>query len=234
MRECIAIRHLPFEDLGYFEAELRAAGFNVHYLDAPLAERGSFHDLSPDLLIVLGGPLGANDESAYPFLADELELLQRRLERNCPTLGICLGAQLMARALGATVAPGVANEIGWAPLRLTPFGRESLLRHFENVPVFHWHSDAFDLPEHATPAAATADCPNQAFLLGNNILGLQFHPEVTARGLEAWYVGHYRSLQDDSAPSVQQLRDDAAMHAKNLREHGSAFLKDWLAQLSVT
>lgn len=231
MPDCIAIRHLAFEDLGYFDDVLRDAGFGVRYLDAPAASGGDIENLETGLLIVLGGPLGANDENDYPFLAAELRLLERRLEHNRPTLGICLGAQLMARALGARVAPGVCSEIGWLPLRLTPAGGASPLKHFDGVPVFHWHSDAFDLPEHALPLASTADCPHQGFALGPNILGLQFHPEVTARGLESWYVGHYRALSDDNAPEVAQLRADAARHAAALRERGTRFFTEWLAKL---
>lgn len=231
MKTCIAIRHLAFEDLGYFEDVLRESGFEPSYLDAPTADEDAIANADPDLLVVLGGPLGANDEEIYPFLGGELALLERRIERNRPTLGICLGGQLMARALGAKVAPGIRPEIGWAPLALTAAGRESALRHLDGVPVFHWHSDAFDLPEHGLPLAATPDCPTQAFALGPNLLGLQFHPEVTARGLENWYVGHYRALGAEDAPKVADLREQARQHADALREHGERFLRDWLAAL---
>ena len=108
---------------------------------------------------------------------------------------------------------------------------ESALRHLDGVPVFHWHSDAFDLPEHGLPLAATPDCPTQAFALGPNLLGLQFHPEVTARGLENWYVGHYRALGAEDAPKVADLREQAERHAAALRESGTRFLREWLAAL---
>ena len=233
MRECVAIRHLAFEDLGSFERVLQDAGYAVRYVDAPVVDPGDIAALSPELLVVLGAPLGANDEANYPFLASELALLEKRLERNLPTLGICLGGQLMARALGAQVAPGVRPEIGWQPLQLTASGVQSPLRHFGEAPVFHWHSDAFDLPEFAVPLASTPDCPHQAFAVGANLLGLQFHPEVTARGLEAWYVGHYRALQDESAPAVEALRAAAARHASQLHENGRQFLEAWLAKLDM-
>lgn len=231
MKTCTAIYHLAFEDLGYFEEVLRAAGFDVRYVDAPTTASDVIENIETDLLIVLGGPLGANDESDYPFLAAELRVLEHRLERNLPTLGICLGAQLMARALGAQVAPALASEIGWLPLKLTRSGNTSALRHFEGTPVFHWHSDAFDLPEHALPLASTQDCPYQAFALGPNILGLQFHPEVTATGLESWYVGHYRAMRDESTPDLVQLRADASRHAADLRERGTRVLSEWLGAL---
>ena len=231
MRECIAVRHLPFEDLGYFESVLREAGWTVRYVDAPATAPEDIESLSPELLVVLGGPLGANDAQDYPFLAAELHLLEKRLEKNRPTLGICLGGQLMARALGASVAPAIRGEIGWLPLRLTASGERSPLRNFNDVMVFHWHGDAFDLPEHAVALASTPDCPHQAFCVGANILALQFHPEVTPQGLETWYVGHYRALRDPATPEVNALREDATRYGAKLAQSGRAFLKEWLAQL---
>lgn len=230
MRDCIAIRHLAFEDLGYFDAVLHDAGWNVRYVDAPLATIEEIEHLSPELLIVLGAPLGANDGADYPFLDAELRLLEKRLERNQPTLGICLGGQLIARALGAVVAPAVRSEIGWLPLQLTASGSRSSLRHFGDEPVFHWHGDAFDLPEHAVVLASTSDCPHQAFSVGANILALQFHPEVTPRGLEPWYVGHYRALQA-GGPNVHALRADAERYGAGLKNNGTQFLREWLSNI---
>lgn len=231
MRSCVAIRHLPFEDLGYFEQLLSSCGYHTRYLDAPIARKGQIEALAPDLLIVLGGPLSANDEKDYPFIASELKLLEQRLADNRPTLGICLGGQLMARALGARVTRANRTEIGWLPLTFTEAGRESSLRHFGEASVFHWHGDAFELPENAVSLASTPDCAHQAFSCGANLLGLQFHPEVTGLGLETWYVGHYRALADASTPNVRQLRRDAARHAAQLERNGRPFFHEWLKQL---
>ena len=232
MKRCLAIRHLPFEDLGYFENVLATHGFDVKYLDAPIVSLRAIETADADLAIVLGGPVSANDENDYPFLAAELAMLERRLAERRPTLGICLGGQLMARALGAHVATGVTNEIGWIPLSLSESGRNSPVRHFETHPVFHWHGDAFELPDGALSLASTAGCAHQAFSLGSNLLGLQFHPEITAQGLETWYVGHYRALRDPKNPDVATLRQDAARHASELRMRGEAFLTDWLRNLA--
>lgn len=230
MRECVAIRHLAFEDLGFFERVLADEGYAVRYVDAPRATPGDIENLDPDLLIVLGGPIGANDETDYPFLASELRLLENRLAAKRATLGICLGAQLMARTLGARVAPAERGEIGWLPLTLSGAGRNSPLKHFDTAPVFHWHGDVFELPRGAESLASTPDCAHQAFALGRNLLGLQFHPEVTPRGLESWYVGHYRALQG-TAPDVHRLRVDAKRHGTTLERNGERFLRDWLAEL---
>lgn len=230
MPECVAIRHLAFEDLGFFERVLADEGYAVRYLDAPIAAAHDIENAESDLLIVLGGPLGANDEADYPFLASELRLLAKRMNENRPTLGICLGAQLMARALGVRVTTAARGEIGWLPLTLSEAGSRSPLKHFDNAPVFHWHGDVFELPHEAESLASTPDCAHQAFSLGRNLLGLQFHPEVTPRGLESWYVGHYRALQG-TAPDVHRLRRDAEHHGATLEQNGERFLRDWLAPL---
>lgn len=228
MKRCVAIRHLPFESLDAWEAPLRER-FELLYRDAP--QEGVLQDLDPDLLVVLGAPLGANDGVDYPFLDDTISLLRERLANNKPTLGICLGAQLMARALGADVQAGDMPEIGWGKLDLAPDGMLSPLRHLDGVPVFHWHSDIFALPERARLLAGTPACAHQAFDLGSNILGLQFHPEVTAKNLETWYVGHHRNLQSPETPGVRVLREESQRHETALREAANACLVQWLDEL---
>src|SRR5690606_34886056 len=113
MKNCVAIRHLAFEDLGFFDEVLKDAAYTVNTIEAPLGHVAKLDPLAPDLVIVLGAPIGANDEKDYPFINDELALLKARSAANRPTLGICLGAQLLARVLGAEVKPGPREEIGW-------------------------------------------------------------------------------------------------------------------------
>ena len=174
-KTAIAVRHIPFEDLGTFGDVLRRHGYAARYCDAGIDDIGGLDPLVPDLIIGLGGPIGAYQERAYPFLAQELALLERRLAAARPTLGICLGAQLMARALGARVYPAPAKEIGWGELQLSEAGRNGPLRHFTGVPVLHWHGDTFDLPQGAELLASTEICPNQAFSFGRQALACQFH-----------------------------------------------------------
>ena len=227
-----AITHVAFEDLGSFGQILREAGFTVEYLDAATGDLDQVRPEDDDLLIVLGGPISVNEVDDYPFLKTELELIGERLAADRPTLGMCLGAQLIARALGAEVTAGEHKEIGWAPIQLNDAGSRSVLRHLvgENVNVLHWHGETFDIPEDAQHLASSQFYPNQAFSNGKT-LALQFHPEVTARGLEQWYVGHSVEIHQTGGISVQQLREDSARFADTLQARAYLFFTEWLEQV---
>ncbi|HEV7368455.1 glutamine amidotransferase [Arenibaculum sp.] len=229
MKTAVAIRHVHFEDLGSFEGVLAARGYKVHYYDAGVDDLWTLEPVKTPLLVVLGGPIGACQEDAYPFLADELRILEARLAHGAPTLGLCLGAQLMARALGAAVRRGPRPEIGFAPVRLTPEGRESCLAPYgeEGASVLHWHADAFDLPDGAVRLAATDACPNQAFSWGRNALALQFHPEARLKGFEPWLVGHACEIAA-AGLSAQDLRAQAERHAPALEARAARCLGAWL------
>ncbi|HUZ64980.1 MAG TPA: glutamine amidotransferase [Acetobacteraceae bacterium] len=229
MKTAVAIRHVHFEDLGSFAVPIEAAGYQVRYLDPGLDELRAQDIAAADLLVVLGGPVGAYEGRLYPILDEELGLLRCRLTAGAPTLGICLGAQLMAHALGARVAPGSAKEIGWAPVDLTEAGRIGPLRHLEGIQVLHWHGDAFDLPLGAKCLASTAPCPNQAFALGRTALGFQFHPEADGQGFERWLVGHAAEIASVSGLSVTKLRADAQCVGAAAGAAGQRCIAEWLA-----
>lgn len=232
-RLAVVIRHVSFEDMGSFAEPLTRHGYGIEYVEAGVGDLAAIDADRPDLLIVLGGPISAGDDRQYPFLADEVRLLEHRLGDGQPTLGICLGAQLMARALGARVYGTGAKEIGWAPLSLSEAGAASALRHLapHNTPVLHWHGDTFDLPRGAVHLASTAVCENQAFLWGNRALALQFHPEVTAGGLERWFIGHTLEIETTPGISVGALRDSTRRFAPTLTRRGPEFFGQWLAEL---
>lgn len=228
LKSAVVIRHVHFEDLGTFEAVLTASGYRVHYYDLGLNELWTLDPTGPDLMVVLGGPVGVYETDAYPFLEEERQLLEKRLASGRPTLGICLGAQMIAAALGAKVAPMGYKEIGFSSLTLTEAGRVGPLRHLEGVPVLHWHGDAFDIPDGASSVATTALCATQGFSIGPNILGLQFHPEVDAcAGIERWLIGHAAEL---AAARIDPcaLRNDAMKHGPGLREAARKMLTEWL------
>lgn len=228
-RRVAAIRHLAFEDLGLFGEVLPSLGWQVVYhdaglddLNAPLGEA--------DLVVVLGGPIGVYESDRYPFLKAELAALERRLAAGRPTLGICLGAQLMAAALGARVYPGGRKEIGWGEVRLTEAGRASSLAHLAGQPVLHWHGDTFDLPSNAEWLASSDLYENQAFALGRNALALQFHAEADSERIEQWLVGHACELAA-AGIDVPALRDRSAAAGPGLRAAGTGLLADWVEQL---
>lgn len=228
MTTCIAIRHLAFEDAGLIEGLLAARGTRLSYVDAGIDRLDAAGLLEADLLVVLGGPIGVYETEAYPFLTGEIDILRRRLAAQRPTLGICLGAQLIAAALGARVAPGPAKEIGYAPIELTAEGKQSVLAPFANVDVLHWHGDNLDLPVGATRLASTKVCPNQAFAIGSRVLGLQFHIETEPRSLERWLIGHACELAQAKV-SPPSLREQAARTGQATADAGRRALEAWLA-----
>lgn len=225
----VAVRHVAFEDLGSFAPVLAELGYEVSYVDAGVDDVGAAKVAEADLLIVLGGPIGAYEDDVYPFLRDEIGLLERRLRLNLPTLGICLGAQLMARALGARVYRG-HPEIGFAPISLTVDGAQSCLGALANAHVLHWHTDTFDHPEGTTHLASTPACAEQAFSIGATALALQFHAEAGDRGFERWLVGHSVELAH-AGVDVVKLRRSHRASGVSLTAAASVMLSDWIAGL---
>jgi GMP synthase (glutamine-hydrolysing) len=230
MKTCLALRHVAFEDLGTLAPILRHRGFETRYLDVGVESLEHAEVEGTDLLVVLGGPIGVYEEGAYPFLVNESALIARRLRLLRPTLGLCLGAQLMAKALGSNVTPGPAKEIGWAPVELEPAGRTSPLRHLEGVHVLHWHGDNFDLPPACENLASTIHCPFQAFRKGPNLLGIQFHIEADPRRIETWLIGHAVELGKAKIdPSA--IRQDTVRYGRTLQQTGGRVFNEWLDNL---
>lgn len=231
-KTAIAIRHVGFEDLGAFAPTINAAGYSVRYHDVGTVDWDSLAKANPDLLIVLGGPIGAYEESNYPFLKTEIRLIASRLEAGQPTMGICLGAQLIARAAGSHVYPGAVKEIGFAPIALTEAGKLSCLSGFARDPMtLHWHGDTFDIPEGAVHLASTTDYANQAFSIGQNIIGFQFHPEAGGPGFESWLIGHAAELSA-ARIDIPEFRAQANLYAPALARKAQSTCKTWLAGLS--
>ncbi len=233
LRTAAVIRHVAFEDLGILAPVLAARGIAARYWEAGVDDLDAIAGSEPDLLIVLGAPIGVNDEPLYPFLAGEIRLIERRLRSGLPVLGICLGAQLVAKAAGARVYPGRQKEIGFSPLTLTAEGEASCLGALNAVDgnVLHWHGDTFDLPTGATPLASTPITQNQAFSLGPNVLALQFHMEAEPRGLERWLIGHTGELAQ-ARLDVRSLRAEIAQHGAAVAAAGAFAFNRWLGELA--
>jgi GMP synthase (glutamine-hydrolysing) len=228
LKTVVALRHLAFEDLGLIEPFLVQRGWQVSYCDVGVNDLNSTEIRNADLVAVLGGPIGAEDDALYPFLADEVRLIKERLTNQKPILGICLGAQLMARALGASVRPMGHKEIGYLPVKLTESARKSPLAHIGNQPVLHWHGDQFSMPHGVQSFASTPACPHQAFMIGSHAMAWQFHLEVDARRIEQWLIGHCGELSQMGIDR-QQMRTAAKLHSAQLKIIVELVMQDWLA-----
>ncbi len=233
MKRAIAIRHVAFENLGSLTEVLEERGYAIQYLEAGLDDLSSLDPISPDLVVILGGPIGAYDEQDYPFLSDEFRLLEHRLKADRPTLGICLGSQLMARVLGAKVYPGDnGKEIGWSPIVLSEAGQSSALSHLaQTEAVLHWHGDTFDLPTDCVHLASSSQYANQAFSYKQNILALQFHPEVLPQSLGQWFIGHACEINGTPEVTVSKLRQATQIYGETLQKQARLCWQDWLDQV---
>jgi len=226
-KQCLAVRHVAFEDLGLLGPLLAARGYAVRYHDAGIDGFAADTLLAADVVIVLGGPIGVYEAETYPFIAAEIAAVATRLAAGKPLLGICLGAQMMAAALGVRVAPGPIKEIGWAPLTLTPAGQASVLAPLGTTPVLHWHGDNCDLPAGCERLAATPPCPVQAFTHKPTQLALQFHLETEPERFESWLIGHTVEL-GKAGIDPRRLREQARSHAAATRDVGRRILSTWL------
>jgi GMP synthase-like glutamine amidotransferase len=179
------LQHEHFEDPGtileWAAEKGHTANGTMIYKGEPLPALDSF-----DMLVAMGGSMSVDDEEKYPWLAPEKELIKKAINKDIPVLGICLGAQLIAMALGAGIRKNPCKEIGWFPVSLTPQGTTSKL--FDgwplSFPAFHWHGDIFDIPGCAEKTAFSKACWNQAFVYGRSVVALQFHIESTGEGVE--------------------------------------------------
>jgi GMP synthase (glutamine-hydrolysing) len=227
IKQCLAVRHVAFEDLGLLGPLVAARGYGVRYHDAGVQPFNAETLLEPELVVVLGGPIGVYEQETYPFLADEIAGIAARLHADKPLLGICLGAQMMAAALGAKVAPGAVKEIGWAPLTLTGEGQRSPLAPIGTTPVLHWHGDNCELPQGCALLASTPHCPVQAFSRNPAQLALQFHLETEPSRFESWLVGHTVEL-GKAAIDPRELRNQTRTLGPATRELGQKVLAAWL------
>lgn len=176
------LQHAPFEGLGTIEHWLQQQ--NASVTDTQLYAAAEFPPVDQvDLIIALGGPMSVNDEAELPWLIAEKRFIAEAIDQGVAILGICLGAQLIASATGKAVYPGTEKEIGWHPIQAVP-GTSDSFQFPASAHVLHWHGETFDLPEGATHLARSVACEHQAFQLGRNVIGLQFHIEMNRQSVE--------------------------------------------------
>lgn len=215
----LVLRHEPFEHLGHFSHNLTRAGITFEYKDLgqPLALNGHAG------LIVMGGPQSANDPD--PAIAGEMSLIASAVEKKVPVLGICLGAQLIAKTLGARVFKNDRKEIGWAPVKFTDAAQgDPVLGSFASpTTFFHWHGETFDLPQGAEWLAYSDACRHQAFRFQQNVYALQFHPEIEPEMIVDW------SAQPANCGDVDTLDAPIDPHAFDSASLARTVLDGWLS-----
>lgn len=224
------LQHVAHEGLGAIEDLVKDLGVKltpVRLYQGELPPRSS----EMEALIVMGGPMGVADDDDYPWLTDEKRFLQEMLERDIPMLGICLGAQLIAHALGANVHRNPEPEIGWFPIQQRPEAQISTIGQSlpNQLTVFHWHGDTFDIPNRGIPLYSSVACRNQGFIFEERIIGLQFHFEMTPQSV-ADLVTH-ADADLINAPFVQkkeQILRSNAPFAEN-RHALKTMLSAWLS-----
>lgn len=234
----LVFQHVPFEPLGTLDPLLKEHGFRIRYVNFSRDPDQRPRLDGYDALIVLGGPMNVDETAAYPNLATEVELINEALQRGRHVLGICLGAQLLAKALGATVVPNGVHEIGWHTVRLTAEGEaDPVLSALDSpAPLFHWHGDRFELPADARHLAQSELCANQAFRHGDLALGLQFHLEVDRPLIERWLtVPVNRRLLERLEGQVdpEAIRSETPGLIDSLEARSRRVFSRWIEQFSL-
>jgi len=189
MPKLLVFQHVASEPLGHLDPLLRASGFRIRYVNFGREPAAQPDIRRYDGLVVLGGPMNVDQADRFPHLRTELDAIREAVTADKPVLGICLGGQLLAEAMGGHVRPNPVPEIGWYRLHTRPHAHaDRLFRHFERTPryVFQWHAYAFEPPPGAVPLAWTRSCRQQAYRLGDHAWGLQFHLEADAALIERW------------------------------------------------
>ncbi|MCH2171395.1 gamma-glutamyl-gamma-aminobutyrate hydrolase family protein [Myxococcota bacterium] len=233
MPRLLVLQHVPYEILGTFDPLLKRSGFRIRYVNF-----GRRPESSPTLdgyhgLVILGGPMGVAESDLFPHLEVEMELIREAIDREIPTLGICLGAQLIARALGASVTRSPVPEIGWHDVSITDAGAgDPLFAHFRATEkVFQWHQDAFEVPAGAIRLVSSAGCPHQAFRYGERVYGFQFHMEVDERLIERWlavplYRQQMRASGGDANP--ERIRSDTGLYLSDLSRLSRSTFREFI------
>ena len=231
MAIALVIQHEDYEALGGFQQPLEARGYDIELVSVRDRHFDTLSFLDPDLLVIMGGPMGVYETAANPWMNHEIVRVAERIIANLPTLGVCLGSQVMAAAMGAVVYSGPHKEVGFKPVSLTEAGQKSPLHALGDSPILHWHGDTFDLPDGVTLLASTDLYPNQAFARGPNILALQFHPEMGEDPSFDIWCSEGEPFIAAAGTDAARLMADNEQYGPTAVAAGRIMLDRWLGQL---
>ncbi|MGQ0836398.1 MAG: glutamine amidotransferase-related protein [Gammaproteobacteria bacterium] len=236
MRKLLVLQHVPNEPLGVLDPLLRTARLRIRYVNFARDPHAKVDMGRYAGLVVLGGPMNVDESDRYPHLNHELEVIRAALEREVPTLGICLGAQLLAAALGARVHPNPVREIGWYPLTFSPAASsDPLFRHLTaETPVFQWHAYTFSEPSGTVHLASSASCANQAFRYEDFAYGLQFHLEADRALIRRWLAQSESQHELEAfggADHVRRVEEQTTAHLEQSRRQASRLFEAFVQRL---
>ncbi|MEK6545488.1 MAG: type 1 glutamine amidotransferase [Nitrospinota bacterium] len=233
-KKVLVLKHISIEGGGTIEDYLKSNGWKIDIRE--LQDGDSVPSkIDYDGVVILGGPMNVYEEDKYPFLKDEDRLIKELIKKEIPTLGICLGAQLIAKAAGAKVTKNIVRqihqkEIGWYKINLTDAGKKDPVFKGigESFDVFQWHGDTFGIPENGTLLATAELCTNQALRVGKNTYGLQFHMEVTEDMIYKWIDSYDEELQSlKGVIDVEKIRKDTVKNFSAYKDRALTFCKNF-------
>lgn len=233
-KKVLILKHINIEGGGTIEEYLKSKEWKIGIRELQDGDNIP-SKIDYDVVVILGGPMNVYEEDKYPFLKDEDRLIKELIKKEIPTLGICLGAQLIAKAAGAKVTKNIVKqahqkEIGWYKINLTDAGKKDPVFKGldESFDVFQWHGDTFGIPENGTLLASAELCTNQALKVGRNTYGLQFHMEVTEDMIYKWIDTYDEELQSlKGVIDVEKIRKDTKAKISSYKNRALTFCKNF-------
>lgn len=232
MNHVLILQHAAHEGPGFFAELLHEHQLDFRILRLDLGDPLPDHTEHLHALVMMGGPMSVNDEHLHPWLAPEMALIRQAVARGIPTLGHCLGGQLISKALGGVVSRNAVSEIGWHPVEAVT-NSPWLADLPPRFTLFHWHGETFSLPPGAVHLLRNTHCENQAFAIGDHVLAFQCHPEMTADMVRQWTQSMNADLQNtgDAVQNAAQICTALDEKITSLNQHARRLYQHWFEHL---